>query len=64
MLNLTNNDIDTIETNEWIQSIESVIHNDGIRRAKFLLKCMLQHLNKYDSSNLEDYINTIHYCNE
>ncbi|MCV2508696.1 MAG: pyruvate dehydrogenase (acetyl-transferring), homodimeric type [Candidatus Lightella neohaematopini] len=64
MSNLTNDDIDVIETDEWIQSIESVIHHDGIRRAKYLLKCMLQHLNKYNSSNLEDYINTIHHCNE
>ncbi|MCV2531217.1 MAG: pyruvate dehydrogenase (acetyl-transferring), homodimeric type, partial [Candidatus Lightella neohaematopini] len=64
MLNLINDDIDKIETNEWIQSIESVIKHDGIGRAKFLLKCMLQHLNKYNSSNLEDYVNTIHYRHE
>ncbi|QJC37734.1 pyruvate dehydrogenase (acetyl-transferring), homodimeric type [Enterobacteriaceae endosymbiont of Donacia bicoloricornis] len=56
------NDVDPIETNDWIQSIESVIKEEGIERAKFLLKKTIIHLNKnkviFNIYN-DDYINSI-----
>ncbi|QJC38133.1 pyruvate dehydrogenase (acetyl-transferring), homodimeric type [Enterobacteriaceae endosymbiont of Donacia marginata] len=56
------NDVDPIETNDWIQSIESVIKEEGIERAKFLLKKTIIHLNKYGINfNLHNnnYVNSI-----
>ena len=31
-------DIDPVETNEWIDSLNSVIENDGSSRASYLIK--------------------------
>jgi pyruvate dehydrogenase complex dehydrogenase (E1) component len=34
---LNENDFDPIETNEWLEAIDSVIEEEGIERASFLL---------------------------
>ncbi|MDE5286079.1 MAG: hypothetical protein O4M80_05415, partial [Buchnera aphidicola] len=40
-------DVDPIETNDWVQAIESVIREEGEERAKFLIKKMLLKLGVY-----------------
>ncbi|QJC35690.1 pyruvate dehydrogenase (acetyl-transferring), homodimeric type [Enterobacteriaceae endosymbiont of Donacia sparganii] len=56
------NDVDPIETSDWIKSIDSVIKEEGIERAKFLLKKTIKHLNKngiiFDIHD-NNYINSI-----
>ena len=37
-------DIDPVETNEWIDSLNSVIENDGSSRASYLLNLSLIHI--------------------
>ncbi|AWH90565.1 pyruvate dehydrogenase (acetyl-transferring), homodimeric type [Buchnera aphidicola (Melanaphis sacchari)] len=58
-------DVDPIETNDWVESIESVIREDGLERAQFLIKKILKK-SKIKRSNffISDYINTIHYKDE
>ena len=57
-------DVDPIETNDWMQSIESVIKKDGIKRARFLIEKVLQQ-SKINKSNFfkcfftSNYVNTI-----
>ncbi|QCI18759.1 pyruvate dehydrogenase (acetyl-transferring), homodimeric type [Buchnera aphidicola] len=57
-------DVDPIETNDWVESIESVIQNEGIERARFLIERVLKQ-SKINKSNFfkcfftSDYINTI-----
>ncbi|VFP86116.1 pyruvate dehydrogenase (acetyl-transferring), homodimeric type [Candidatus Erwinia haradaeae] len=41
-----NYDLDPIETQEWIDSIESVIHEEGTERAKYLINEVLQAASK------------------
>ncbi|QJC36501.1 pyruvate dehydrogenase (acetyl-transferring), homodimeric type [Enterobacteriaceae endosymbiont of Donacia simplex] len=56
------NDVDPIETSDWIQSIDSVIKEEGIERAKFLLKKTIVHLyNKGIIFDINDnnYVNSI-----
>ncbi|CAL4321061.1 Pyruvate dehydrogenase E1 component [Buchnera aphidicola (Protaphis terricola)] len=58
-------DVDPIETNDWIQSIESVIQKEGLERAKFLIEKILKQakINKsgfFKHFFTSDYINTIH----
>ncbi|MGL9769272.1 MAG: pyruvate dehydrogenase (acetyl-transferring), homodimeric type [Sodalis sp. (in: enterobacteria)] len=58
------NDVDPIETRDWLQAIESVIREEGIERAQFLIN---QVLNKARKSGINiaqidsrrNYINTI-----
>ncbi|MFI4819179.1 MAG: pyruvate dehydrogenase (acetyl-transferring), homodimeric type [Enterobacterales bacterium] len=58
-------DIDPIETKEWLQSIESVIKEEGIERAKFIINKVLKkiHKEKKDNDN-NNYINTIPFEEE
>jgi pyruvate dehydrogenase E1 component len=58
-----NNDIDTQETQEWAESLESVIEADGVERAHFLLEKLIQTA-RHSGANLPysantAYINTI-----
>ncbi|PPI88658.1 pyruvate dehydrogenase (acetyl-transferring), homodimeric type [Candidatus Pantoea edessiphila] len=58
------NDVDPIETREWLQAIKSVIREEGIERAQYLINqiSMLARKNgvKTTSSSLiSDYINSI-----
>ncbi|WP_343154434.1 pyruvate dehydrogenase (acetyl-transferring), homodimeric type [Buchnera aphidicola] len=62
-------DVDPIETNDWVQSIESVIQTDGLERARFLIEKVLKQakLNKSDFFKYfftSDYINTINVEDE
>ena len=43
-------DIDPIETQEWQDSISSVIKNQGMDRAQFLLKSLIINRRNQDSS--------------
>jgi len=57
------NDIDPIETKEWLESLSAVLKNDGKDRAQFLIKQLIEHSYKEGSdlvlSRNTPYINTI-----
>lgn len=58
------NDVDPIETDDWIQAIESVIRVEGYERAQFLIEQVLKKskINKekfFKNFFTSDYINTI-----
>lgn len=57
------NDIDPIETDEWLQALESVARNDGNDRAKFILGKLGNKASELGVENLSrlstPYINTI-----
>lgn len=58
------NDVDPIETNDWLQSIESVIREEGVERAQYLIDQVLNAARKggvsiASGSGIEDYINSI-----
>lgn len=36
-----NNDVDPIETRDWLQAIESVIREEGVERAQYLIDQVL-----------------------
>ena len=56
-------DIDPVETKEWIDSLSSVLENDGKHRAQFLIKKLIDHSYEEGSdlvlSRNTPYINTI-----
>ena len=56
-------DIDPLETKEWIESLSSVLENDGKERAQFLIKQLIDYSYKRGSdlvlSRNTPYINTI-----
>lgn len=57
-------DVDPIETKDWLLSIKSVIREEGIERAIFLIKQMLKTIDKKNiqlnfKKNNYQYINTI-----
>lgn len=62
-------DVDPVETNDWVQSIESVIREEGPERAKFLIEKILEK-SKITRENFfkcfftSDYINTIRSVDE
>ena len=41
MSDLPNIDIDSLETQEWLESMESVLENEGPERAHFLLEKLI-----------------------
>jgi len=60
---VNNNDIDPLETKDWLESISAVIKKDGKHRAQFLIKELIEHSYKEGSdfvlSRNTPYINTI-----
>ncbi|MGY2942242.1 pyruvate dehydrogenase complex dehydrogenase (E1) component [Ewingella americana] len=59
-----NNDVDPIETRDWLQAIESVIREEGVERAQFLLDQVLNEARKGGVSVAagaasRNYVNTI-----
>ena len=61
-------DKNSTETNEWLDSLDSIIKIDGINRAKFILKQLLSKGMDY-GINLKfnpntDYINSIHFSEQ
>ncbi|CUX96548.1 pyruvate dehydrogenase (acetyl-transferring), homodimeric type [Candidatus Doolittlea endobia] len=58
------NDVDPIETRDWLQGIESVIREEGIERAQFLIEQVMDKARKSGVSlaqgaDGQNYINTI-----
>ncbi|AEW44703.1 pyruvate dehydrogenase E1 component [Serratia symbiotica str. 'Cinara cedri'] len=57
------NDVDPVETRDWLEAIESVIREEGVKRAKFLIEHLLEEVRKegvvVDCSAVHDYVNTI-----
>ena len=52
MSELPNIDIDSLETQEWLESMESVLENEGPERAHYLLeKLIIQGCNLFDNYN-------------
>ncbi|XBC42465.1 MAG: pyruvate dehydrogenase (acetyl-transferring), homodimeric type [Buchnera aphidicola (Meitanaphis elongallis)] len=63
------NDIDPIETNDWIKGIESVIREEGVERASFIVNSIIKRLERENvkvisSRIISDYVNTISVSNE
>ena len=60
---VSKDDIDPIETNEWIESLNSVIDNDGASRASYLLNKVIDQAYKsglvLPDTRTTPYINTI-----
>ncbi|MFP3029137.1 MAG: pyruvate dehydrogenase (acetyl-transferring), homodimeric type, partial [Arsenophonus sp.] len=64
MTDMLKNDVDPIETRDWLQAIESVIREEGVDRAQYLIDQVLQQvrnsgINITLGSGNCDYINTI-----
>ncbi|MFS1563140.1 MAG: pyruvate dehydrogenase (acetyl-transferring), homodimeric type [Candidatus Arsenophonus phytopathogenicus] len=64
MSDMSKNDVDPIETRDWLQAIESVIREEGVDRAQYLIDQVLQQARKggvniATGSGNCDYINTI-----
>ncbi|WP_410686186.1 pyruvate dehydrogenase (acetyl-transferring), homodimeric type [Avibacterium paragallinarum] len=63
MSEMLTNDVDPIETNDWLLAIDSVIREEGVERAQFIIEQLMQHA-RANSVSLPtgvttDYINTI-----
>ena len=54
----SNKDIDQQETQEWVDSISSVIKNQGLERAQFLLKCLVNKATESGDPLPPDTLNT------
>ncbi|HHQ5998676.1 TPA: pyruvate dehydrogenase (acetyl-transferring), homodimeric type [Morganella morganii] len=64
MSDILNNDVDPIETRDWLQAIESVIREEGVERAQFLIDQVLNTARQGGVSlaagaAARNYINTI-----
>ncbi|URJ25235.1 pyruvate dehydrogenase (acetyl-transferring), homodimeric type [Candidatus Blochmannia ocreatus (nom. nud.)] len=64
MLENLSNDVDPIETRDWLESISSVIKREGIERAKFLIDQITNIMQNYEATIpsekiVNNYINTI-----
>ena len=59
----SNEDLDPVETKEWLESLSAVLEKDGKNRAQFLIKQLIEHSYKEGSdlvlSKNTPYINTI-----
>ncbi len=68
MSEIINNDVDPIETRDWLQAIESVIREEGVERAQFLIDQLLNKARKtgvnLPSGINSDYINSIMVSDE
>lgn len=63
MSEIFKNDVDPIETNDWLLAIDSVIREEGVERAQFIIEQLMQRA-RANSVSLPtgvttDYINTI-----
>ncbi len=60
---ISNDDIDPVETKEWLDSLSAVLQNDGSERAHFLIKQLIDQSYKAGSripyTQTTPYINTI-----
>ena len=59
----SNDDIDPVETKEWLDSLSAVLQNDGSERAHFLIKQLIDQSYKAGSkiphTQTTPYVNTI-----
>ena len=62
-MRITTNDLDSIETQEWIDALQSVIVTDGISRANYLVDQLMQKFNlhgeRIHANIVTPYCNTI-----
>ncbi|SFC45841.1 pyruvate dehydrogenase (acetyl-transferring), homodimeric type [Pseudoalteromonas denitrificans] len=63
MSEVQNHDIDALETQEWLQALESVVKEEGVERAQFLLEQVLEQA-RLDGVDMPtgittNYVNTI-----
>ncbi|MFB6422181.1 MAG: pyruvate dehydrogenase (acetyl-transferring), homodimeric type [Candidatus Malihini olakiniferum] len=60
-----NNDVDPIETYDWLQSIKSVIREEGVKRAQYLIDKVLSEARRggvkirEEGTKANNYVNTI-----
>ena len=66
MSELLRNDVDPVETSEWLQALESLLREEGPERARFIIDQLTAQARKagvdlasQGGSLLTDYINTI-----
>lgn len=64
MSDICNNDLDPIETKDWLESVESVIREEGIERAQYIIEQLINCAHKKGvpvlfGSSTSNYINTI-----
>ncbi|WIM83211.1 pyruvate dehydrogenase (acetyl-transferring), homodimeric type [Gallibacterium anatis] len=63
MSDMVKNDVDPIETNDWMLAIDSVIREEGVERAQYIIEQLIQRARANDVSlptgMTTDYINTI-----
>ena len=63
MQDVLNQDIDPVETKEWAEALDAVIHADGPERAHFLLERMVDSTRRSGGylpfSPTTEYVNTI-----
>jgi len=63
MSDILNQDVDPIETRDWLQAIESVIREEGVERAQYIIDKVISQARQggvnIASSTNHDYINTI-----
>ena len=50
-------DVDALETQEWLQALESVVREEGVERAQFLLEQVLEQA-RLDGVDMPTGINT------
>lgn len=63
MSEILRNDVDPVETNDWLLAIDSLIREEGVERAQFIIEQLMQRA-RANSVSLPtgvttDYINTI-----
>ena len=68
MSELLKNDVDPIETNDWLAAIDSLIREEGIERAQFIIDQVMQQARtggvSLPSGITTDYVNTIPFSEQ
>ncbi len=63
MSDMLKNDVDPVETNDWLLAIDSVIREEGVERAQYIIDQLMQHARSnavaIPTGVNTDYINTI-----
>lgn len=63
MSDMLKNDVDPIETNDWLLAIDSVIREEGAERAQYIIEQLMHHARSsavsLPTGTTSDYINTI-----
>lgn len=68
MSEIMNNDVDPIETNDWLQAVNSLVRAEGAERAQFIIEQVIQQAREngvaVSSGCHTDYVNTIDVNNQ